>query len=97
MIKDPDVVVSNASKYGQYYWCVKVPKSLAKEGEIYVHADKVIVKDCGSLCFISENEKQGHIYNMALSAGNWLCFFAASCLDGNACAVEHWKGEKISD
>ena len=30
---------------------------------------------------------------LALAAGKWTAFFAASCLDGSAGAVQHWAGE----
>ena len=30
---------------------------------------------------------------LALAAGKWTAFYAASCLDGSAGAVQHWAGE----
>ena len=30
---------------------------------------------------------------LALAAGKWTAFYAASCLDGSAVAVQHWAGE----
>ena len=28
-----------------------------------------------------------------LAAGKWTAYYAASCLDGSAVAVQHWAGE----
>ena len=30
---------------------------------------------------------------LALAAGKWTAYYAASCLDGSAVAVQHWAGE----
>lgn len=81
---------SGCSNYGQYYWCVKVPKTLSENGEIYVHADKVSLSATGALLF--ENSKDW-TFNLVLAPGQWLACYAASVFDGSAVAVEHWKGE----
>jgi hypothetical protein len=71
--------------YGKSYWCVKTP--LSPDGEIYVHADAVEFKD-GCLVLVGSKG-----VNLAFASGQWRACFAASCLDGHAIAVEHWKGE----
>ncbi len=90
---------SNAGNYGQFYWCVKVDKSLSQNGEIYLYADKVEITPTGDLVFYAyrPDRDPNFSYNLALAAGRWITFFAASVMDGAACAVEHWKGEVISD
>jgi hypothetical protein len=75
--------------YGKYYWCVKVKKTISKDGEIYIMADNVVVNNDGSVSFIGKD-----VYpNLILPAGSWLAVYAASLLDGSAVAVEHWAGE----
>lgn len=80
--------MSKASQ-AQYYWCVKVPEHICPDKEIYLNADDAIVSFSGDLLF----ENKDKITVLALSKGNWHAFFAASCFDGAACYVEHWKGE----
>jgi hypothetical protein len=33
--------------------------------------------------------------NLAIAPGHWTAVFAASCMDGSAVAVHHWKGEVV--
>ena len=35
--------MSETSSYGVYYRCVKVAKTLSKNGEIYLHAERVVL------------------------------------------------------
>ena len=77
-------------KYGNRYWCVKVPKKISTSGEIYVFADEVKVSD-GDLLFFRKGLTD---INLGISKENWITFFAASCIDGHAVAVEHWEGEQ---
>ena len=79
----------SADENGRYYWCVKTP--LSPDGEIYVYADRVSVRD-GSLILLSEDR---HEINMAFAPGNWRACFVASVIDGHAVAVEHWTGEVV--
>ncbi|MDX9788654.1 MAG: hypothetical protein RBT11_17890 [Desulfobacterales bacterium] len=82
----------STDNYGNYYFCVKVPKTISQNGEIYLYADTVRTDQTGNLFF--EREKDGEILpNVVFAAGKWILFFAASCLDGSAATVEHWKGE----
>jgi hypothetical protein len=78
------------ARYGQYYWCVK--SDLSEDGEIYVYADAVRY-EAGGVLFVARQDDGGERINLALAAGQWTAIFAASCLDGHAVAVEHWKGE----
>ena len=87
-----DIQTTGAARYGQYYWCIKVPRSLCGDGEIYVHADGVQVTECGALELIYEKAHRG---NLILAPGQRLAVFAASVIDGHAVAVEHWKGEVV--
>jgi hypothetical protein len=86
------------ARYGRYYWCVKVTKDLCQKGEIYVMADEAKVDRSGALYFLKvweadEKEPAGRHINLLIAAGQWTAVYAASCLDGSAVAVEHWKGE----
>jgi len=88
--------MSDTSRYGRYYWYVKVPRDVSKDGEIYLMADRVRI-DGGALVFVRhrEDNPEEHI-NLVLPAGKWSALYAASVLDGSAVAVEHWAGEVIS-
>jgi hypothetical protein len=79
--------MSDTTRYGKHYWCVKSDES--KNGEIYVMADTVTVTPTGDLVCVG---KDG-LPMLALAAGHWRAFFAASLIDGAAVAVEHWLGE----
>ena len=80
------------SDYGRFYWCVKT--ELSQSGEIYVFADEVQFTPTGSVLFLGRRDEPGEDRtNLALSVGQWSAIYAASCLDGHAVAVEHWKGE----
>ncbi len=76
-----------ADRYGAWYWCVTTP--LSSDGEIYLHADNVVIRR-GCLVLASHG---GHSVNMIFAPGPWLACFAASCIDDSAVAVEHWPGE----
>ena len=84
------VRLEGAAGYGAYYWCVKT--DLAGDGEIYVFADVVRYQD-GAVLFLRLRDDGTEQSNLALAAGQWTAVFAAGCLDGQAVAVEHWKGE----
>lgn len=92
----------NTEKYGRFYWCVKT--SISESGEIYLFADKAEILSSGALCFSHDKnfvDGKGFlqeiitITNLSLAAGKWDAFYAASCLDGAAVAVEHWEGEVV--
>jgi hypothetical protein len=76
--------MSETSRYGNLYWGVK--SILSDDGEIYLHAESVIVAQDGSLVFMG-NKGQ---FNLALAPGQWTAVFAASVMDGSAVAVDHW-------
>jgi hypothetical protein len=82
-----------ASDYGGFYWCAKT--DLSESGEIYVFADEVRYLPTGGVLFVAKRRDDGETTNLALAAGQWTAVFAASCWDGHAVAVEHWKGEVI--
>jgi hypothetical protein len=79
--------MASPEKYGDYYWCVK--SDLSKDGEIYIHADNVIINDNGDLIL---SNKSGRI-NFSVAKGSWTACFAASAIDGCAVAAERWEGE----
>jgi hypothetical protein len=85
--------VSNPTYYGKYYWCVKTGESAS--GEIYVWADTMTVTPHGDLLCLGSHGSDGSdgYAVLALAAGHWRTFYAASCIDGAAVAVEHWAGE----
>ena len=95
--------MSDSSTYGQFYWCVKTPKTISQSGEIYVFADEVKFNQDGSVLFLGyrwdtnarprvKTEEELHV-NLALAPKAWTAVYAASCICGGAVAVEHWKGE----
>jgi hypothetical protein len=103
--------MSETANYGTRYFCVKVPFEISGDGEIYLYADRVELRD-GALIFwgkyypsefrdgrayVDYDKKDGD--EMALLILNkecWKAYYAASCLDGAAVAVEHWRGEVCS-
>lgn len=88
--------MSSPEQYGRFYFCVKVPKLVCPNGEIYVHADRIEIKDGCLLMlgrFNASDEERPETVCLALRDGNWHSVYAASCIDGHAVAVEHWKGE----
>jgi hypothetical protein len=80
------------SDYGRYYWCVK--SDLSDDGEIYVMADDVRFLPSGGVVFFSMDEGTEKT-RLAFAPGHWTAVYAASCLDGSAVSVEHWKGEVV--
>ena len=82
-----------------YYWCIKVPASVSKNREIYVFADEITVTPTGDLLAQGGYRKEHGetpakpCIVLALATGKWTAFYAASCLDGSAVAVQHWAGE----
>ena len=85
----------DTTKYGRFYWCVKVPKTISEDREIYVCADHCSVEK-GVLTFW-HNNKDEHIQqpNLILGPGNWSVVYAASALDGHPVAIDHWKEEVV--
>jgi hypothetical protein len=84
----------DCTHYGRSYRCVKTANH---DDEIYLHADTMVVNDHGDLIAIGhQSSEAGEHANLAIAAGQWSMFFAASCIDGAAVAVEHWKGEVIN-
>jgi hypothetical protein len=75
---------NNAYSYGRYYWFVKTQTS-----DIYVNADDVKVTSDGALLFVRDLKGKEHV-NLAFASGEWKYFFAASCINGGAVAVDHW-------
>jgi hypothetical protein len=86
--------VGGPSDYGSFYFCVKT--DLSENGEIYVMADEVQFIPSGGVLFIGrhcDGDEKDDRTNLALAPGHWTAVYAASCFDGHAVAVEHWKGE----
>lgn len=89
------------TKYGEYYWCVKVPNTVAKSGEIYLYADDVEFCE-GAVTFYRFYHKkidqpdQPNQVNLMLPAGAWYAVYAASVVDGSPVAVEHWAEEGLN-
>ncbi|HET9326426.1 MAG TPA: hypothetical protein VFQ05_06635 [Candidatus Eisenbacteria bacterium] len=80
----------NATDYGSYYWCAILADT--KRTEVYVMADKATT-DGGTLTFWQQREDKPDQPTVAFAPGKWLAFYAASCMDGHAVAVEHWPGQ----
>ncbi len=85
---------TGSERYGQFYWCAKVNKALAKTGEIYVYADQVRIIE-GGLGFFRCRDNDEEQINLLIAPGQWTVAFVASVLDGGAVAVEHWVGEVV--
>jgi hypothetical protein len=83
------------SDYGRFFWCVKT--KMSESGEIYVMADEVHYTPTGGVLFlgrsVNDSTQDPLTTNLALAPGQWSAVYAASCFDGSAIAVEHWKGE----
>jgi hypothetical protein len=82
-----------AQDYGQYYWCVKVTKDIAKAGEIYLHADDVLTTQDGAVRFVQKKDDGQAVVMLLIPSGKWRAVYAASVLDGSAVAVVHWAEE----
>jgi hypothetical protein len=87
-----------ADHHGTFYWCIK--STLSKSGEIYLYADRMEITANGSLiCWgggrSDEDPPDNPTIMLALPAGKWDAFYAASCMGGHAVAVEHWEGEVV--
>ena len=83
--------MSDPTKYGERYYCVKTP--LSDDGEIYLYADEVIAMESGQLVFRRVRGAAGSELNLCLAAGYWTAVYAASAVDGRPVAVELWRGE----
>jgi hypothetical protein len=80
---------------GAFYWCVKVPKTVSKDGDIYLQADEVRVDSAGALWLLRMGEDGSEKINLLLAAGSWQAIYAASVIDGHAVFVERWEGELL--
>lgn len=85
--------MSDTNKWGQYYWCIKVPTGLSLTDEIYVCADRLEVLEDGSLICWGKQSGGDPLITLGLAATKWNSFYAASCIDGSPVSVEHWVGE----
>jgi len=81
-----------ADQYGSCLFCVKVAESLSPDGEICAYADRVALRG-GALLLQRIGDDGEEQTTLAVAAGLWRAFFAASCIDGAAVAVESWTGE----
>jgi hypothetical protein len=79
-----------AEKYGNYYFGVKVDKSIAKSGEIFAFAESVEVSANGDLVFYEKTKQEQMLPSLIIKSDKWSIMFAASVLDGHAVSVEHW-------
>jgi len=97
--------MSDPQNCGTYRYCVKVPKTVSKDGEIYLCADEVRLQPDGSILFLGYRwDTDVHPWvktveelrvNLALAPKSWTAVYAASCLEGSAVAVESWAGEVV--
>jgi hypothetical protein len=90
-----DAELTGPARYGTYYWCIKVPSTIAEDGEIYLYADQPAVQTDGSLFMIGHGGSALAFPVLILAAGSWTAVYTASVLDEAAVAVEHWKGEVL--
>jgi HNH endonuclease len=94
--------VSDAFRYGRRYWCVGVEKTVSRSGQLFANACRVEIKPDGALELWSDSAiseggeleaRDAPFPVLAFARGMWRYYFAASCFDGHAVAVEHWPGE----
>ena len=74
--------------HGHYQWCVKVGKSLSKNGEIHCLAQQAVVSVSGALLLLDHEGRP----NLALAPGQWLARYPVG-FDGAPPAVLRWSGE----
>lgn len=67
------------------YWGVRVNEAISYK-DIMLTADTVEIMD-GNLVF----KREDGLIVFCVSNTDWLCFYAASCIDGNPVCVEHWE------
>ena len=72
------------SKVYKYYWGVRVSEVISYK-DLMLSSDSVDVVD-GNLLFKND---EGFVL-FCIARGDWLCFYAASCIDGCPVCVEHW-------
>ena len=90
--------MAEASEFGKFYWCIKVPEAIGATGQIYLYADRVEITASGEALFWRGpglGEQQDHL-NFALARGCWLVVFAASMIDHQAVAIQHWESGETS-
>ena len=62
----------------KYYWCVET-----KKDKIYLNADEAQTTSAGDLIFWRKDKDGNNDFQIiSFSSGNWIMFFAASCVDG---------------
>ena len=91
---NPDEETNGPRERGNLYFCVKVPVHVCGKKEIYIWADEWLVES-GHLFFFLVRFGEPKKMNMVFAPGHWNTVFAASIMDGHACAVEHWEGEVV--
>jgi hypothetical protein len=84
-------VSRHCDRYGQFYWCVGVYESICPSGQIYFHADEVVVEGQSLVSYRKDGSARMSLLSFA--PGQWRYFFGASLMDGAAVCVEHWEGE----
>jgi hypothetical protein len=87
--------MSGPEKHGNYHWGVKT-----KNGEIYLHADRMELTPTGGLVFWHEGSMRKNKSEdfrasptLALALGEWTTAYAASLIDGCPVAFCHWEEE----
>jgi DNA-directed RNA polymerase subunit RPC12/RpoP len=81
-------------QYGSKWWCIKVPRTVSDDGEIFAFADSVHVLN-GTLALMQggiEADSLPHV-TFALAPGQWNAVYAASMFDESPVCVERWAGE----
>lgn len=78
-----------AHNYGRYYWCIKVTRDVSSDGEILLSADEITVGP--EACLIAMGSQGQPV--LVIAPRKWTSFYAASCMDGHAVAVDHWASE----
>jgi hypothetical protein len=65
------------------YWGVKVDEVISYK-DLVLHADRVDVCE-GHLIFMANEEVV-----FCIQPHHWICFYAASCIDGRPICVDRW-------
>jgi hypothetical protein len=75
-----------APDYGRFYFGVRLNDSI-----VYAHADNANITESGGLVLIGKRDTDGKGRTvLAFNAGEWRQIWAASVIDGDPVAVEHW-------
>lgn len=90
MSKTIDFRTMGVEDFGVNLYCVRVPKSICKDGDIFIYADNFEITDSGDLVFLTIIKKE-EIPMFSFSKGNWSFIYLAHPSFKYPMNVETWK------